>query len=282
MAVEESSHASPLPEAKPTAETTWLHSKAQVSIYLFLLGTWSVRYNDSAWSLYPSVLQIKVWSVPDHVATLSRSLQYLLRHSFKSSLETSKKKKKKTHLKHNRLPLQKILHLHHWVRPCQTKAMLMSRDPKPGAEAQDVADTVIKEVSEQHGKSPILVDKCWSPVLEEHTGGLCGPIPDLSDPWLSPWPHHRTYLNHRAVPPVCVSPEEAICQMRMLQDKQIIWNCCLGFLLFSSAHTGSAKCRRLSWTVLSSWLFVNMYYNHHALRAVGLTTYCLLCWLALI
>lgn len=107
MAVEESSHASPLPEAKPTAETTWLHSKAQVSIYLFLLGTWSVRYNDSAWSLYPSVLQIKVWSVPDHVATLSRSLQYLLRHSFKSSLETSKKKKKRHILSTTDCPFKK-------------------------------------------------------------------------------------------------------------------------------------------------------------------------------
>lgn len=35
MAVEESSHARPLPEAKPTAETTWLRSKAQVCIYSF-------------------------------------------------------------------------------------------------------------------------------------------------------------------------------------------------------------------------------------------------------
>lgn len=122
----------------------------------------------------------EVRSVPDHVATISRLLQYLLRHSFKSSSETSKKKKKMTRLKHNRSPLQNILHLHHLVRLRQTKAISMPWDPQPGAETQDIPNTVIKEVSEQHGELPLLVYGCWNPVLEEHTRGLCAPPPSLT------------------------------------------------------------------------------------------------------
>lgn len=77
--------AGPLPEAKSATGTAWRCSKAQTRT----CSSWACDQCGYD-GLYPALLQMKARSVSDHVATISRLLQYLLRHSFESRSGTSR------------------------------------------------------------------------------------------------------------------------------------------------------------------------------------------------
>jgi len=87
-----------------------------------------------------------------------------------------------THLKRQSFPFNNITYAHQKVRLCQTKAILMSQDLGPGAEAQGIPNTVIKQISECRGEIPLLVYEHRSPVLKEQRKRPRGPIPNCSDP----------------------------------------------------------------------------------------------------
>lgn len=159
----------------------------------------------------------------------------------------------------------------------------MSQDLSPRAEAQGIPDTVAKQVSEHHGELPLLVYEHWSPVLKRQRRWLHSPIPNCSDLsavniWLS-W--FRTYLNPCAFQEWCVLVQ---------QQQPTKWRCCrtsksdgISFSIFSSSLFTLAL-QGHSWLPKQEvpWLFVNIFYSLHALRAARLRVYGLLCWLAVI